>query len=338
MVSVIFFGCILSAAILAQGSSAAHVGPGNGLYATYINFAKDILDGDNGLAPHPMQPLPYGKPVYSVTTDGNGREQAEAHLTFFEGKYWMHAATWGCGGSQFVYGRSTSRNYPQIPVYPRGDYGADGNCGIKSYSSNDFTNWKLEDFYQPSFNVANVTKPVVRYSNTTGKYVMIMGGGTIEQNFYYTTSDSPGGPWTMPPGVMQGDHISHDFDIAVGPDGKHYIVTDVWTGNYNSDSVPVWDLWVQELAPNLTSTAGNTSSVLIRQVTPLWEDQGLTLEAVGIFYHDGYWYITWGETAKWGRLRLLSLRTKSTWPLERRWFHQYGRMRCPEQRCQCSAL
>lgn len=106
-------------------------------HATYINYATDVLDGDDGLPPHPMQPLPYGKPVYPITTDGNGREQAEAHLTYFEGKYWIHAATWGCGGNNFVYGRLTSKNYPSIPTYPVANNGEDGDCGIKSYPSDD---------------------------------------------------------------------------------------------------------------------------------------------------------------------------------------------------------
>lgn len=270
------------------------------LYATYINFADDILDGDDGLPPHPTQPLPYGKPTYPITTDGNGREQVEAHLTHFEGKYWMHAATWGCGGNQMVYGRLTSKNYPSIPTYPFGDYGENGECGIKSYSSMDFTNWQLEDFYQPANTSTTVTKPVVRYSNATGMYVMFMGRASLTDNFYYATSKSPGGPWSQPPGVMQGTAITHDFDIAVGPNGDHYMVTDVTNNKYTSDSVPQWDLWVHKLAPNLTSTVGNDSSVLFRTGESLWNDQGLTLEATGFFYHEGFWYITWGETVQNG--------------------------------------
>jgi hypothetical protein len=270
-------------------------------YATYINFAAtDILDGDDGLTPHPMQPLPYGKPTYPTTMDGNGREQIEAHLSYFEGKYWMHSATWGCGGSLFSYGRISSMNYPRIPTYPSGDYGADGNCGIKSFSSEDFTNWQLEDFYQPSTTVANVTKPVVRYSKASGEYVMFMGGNAINSNFFYATSKSPGGPWSNPPSLMQGNHISHDFDIAVGPDGTHYMVADVIANTTTSDNVPGWDIWVHQLAPDLKSTASNKTSVLVRTAQALWKDQQLTLEAVGFFYHDGFWYLTWGETVQNG--------------------------------------
>lgn len=196
----------------------------------------------------------------------------------------MHAATWGCGGSNMICGRLTGIEIPQSPRYTPGDCGAaDGNCGIKSFSSYDFVNWTLLDFYQPPSSVANITKPVVRYSNATAQYVMVMGGNVIEGNFFYTASRSPSGPWGMSPKTMHGEDISHDFDIAVGPDGTHYMVTDVWTHKFTSDAVPMWDLWVHQLAPNLTSTMDNASSVLFRRGEDLWKGQGLTLEAVGFF-------------------------------------------------------
>lgn len=103
---------------------------------------------------------------------------------------------------------------------------------------------------------------------------MIMGRNFISENFFYTTSKSPGGPWSYPPGTMQGTAITYDFEIAVGPDGSHYMVTDVWTNKYTSDTVPQWDLWVHRLAPNLTSALGNDSSVLFRTGESLWKDQG----------------------------------------------------------------
>lgn len=291
---------LLSAAVLLASSVAVADTQSSTAYATYINFATtDILNGDDGLPPHPLQGLPYGYPTYPITVDGNGREQVEAHLTFFEGKYWMHAATWGCGGSLFVYSHAlTSNTYPPIPVYPPGDYGEDGNCGIKTYSSVDFTNWVQEDFYQPSITVANVTKPVVRYSNATGKYVMYMGGNGFN-NFFYATSDSPAGPWSNPPSIMQGTNINHDFDVAVGPDGTHYMVSDTFVGvNTRPDqwSVPVWDIWIHQLAPNLTATIDSTA-VRIRTAQQLLA-QNLTLEAVGFFYHDGHYYINFGFTCQ----------------------------------------
>jgi hypothetical protein len=291
---VLLFIIVVNSAAVSQTTTDA-------ASATYINFATtDILNGDDGLTPHPLLP-DYGKPTYPITTDGNGREQVEAHLTYFEGKYWMHAATWGCGGSLFVYSAAPPSIYvQQSPVYPPGDYGEDGNCGIKSYSSPDMTNWTLEDFYQPTS--VNVTKPVVRYSNATGQYVMFMGGNAFN-NFFYATSISPGGPWSNPPSVMTGRNINHDFDIAVGPDGTHYILSDIvpegsTIQNLTSRGNPVWDIYVQQLGPNLTATAGNNATgTLIRTAAQL-RKQGLTLEACGFFYHDNYYYMTFGFTCQ----------------------------------------
>ncbi|EXL90479.1 hypothetical protein FOIG_16271 [Fusarium odoratissimum NRRL 54006] len=211
-------------------------------YATYINFAEqDILENDDGLPTHPLLPH-YGKATCPITTDGNGRQQLEAHLSYWEGTYWMYAATWACGGSLLSYGRVSGMNWPAIPSYPRGDYGEDGNCGIKSYKSPDLVNWQLVDFYQPAIDVANVTKPLVRYSNSTGNYVLFMGGND-QSNFYYATSKAPGGPWSEPPSLMTGEHLTHDFDVAVGPDGAHYILTDTWSNvtknQATGHSVPV---------------------------------------------------------------------------------------------------
>ncbi|CAL5867334.1 uncharacterized protein PFLUO_LOCUS1549 [Penicillium psychrofluorescens] len=291
---------IAASAVLATSfvSSSPTSGPN---YATYINFATDdILDNDDGLPPHPLQGLPYGKPTYPLTVDGNGREQVEAHLNYFEGKYWMHSATWGCGGNIFVYGIVEGINFPESPIYPPGRYGEKGNCGIKSYSSPDLTNWTLETFYQPDITVANVTKPVVRYSNATGNYVMYMGSPS-EGNFYYTTSKSPGGPWSNPPRTMTGAHINHDFDVAVGPDGSHYIVSDPFTEMISFNgyyTLPIWDIWVQKLAPNLTATVGtNETSARIRTARSLYA-QGLHLEAASFFYHNGYWYMMFGRTCQ----------------------------------------
>ncbi|RGP71249.1 glycoside hydrolase family 43 [Fusarium longipes] len=270
-------------------------------YATYINFAeRDILDNNDGLPTHPLLPN-YGKATYPITIDGNGRQQVEAHLSYWEGKYWMYAATWGCGGSLFSYGRVTGINWPAIPTYPVGDYGEDGNCGIKSYTSSDLVNWELVDFYQPATEVANVTKPLVRHSKETGDYILFMGGND-QSNFYYATSKSPGGPWSNPPSLMAGDHLTHDFDIAVGPDGDHYILTDTWASVLEvqapGHSVPVWDIYVQKLAPNLTSTVGtNSTSKMIRSAKDLLK-QGLNLEACGFFHHDSYWYQTYSYTCQ----------------------------------------
>lgn len=269
-------------------------------FATYRNFATENILDDDGLPPHPLQGLPYGKPIYPIDIDGNGREQVEAHITYYEGKYWMHSATWSCGGSLFVYGKVSGINFPESPVYPPGQYGSPGNCGIKSYSSSDLVDWRLEDYYQPDITVANVTKPVVRFSNETGHYVMLMGTGD-ESTFFYATSKSPSGPWSNPPGRMTGAHVNHDFDVAVGPDGSHYILSDPFTKRVPMEkyyNMPIWDIWVQKLAPNLTGTIGtNNTSARIRTAESLFA-RNLHLEASSFFYHDGYWYMMFGRTCQ----------------------------------------
>ncbi|RMJ11841.1 hypothetical protein CDV36_008502 [Fusarium kuroshium] len=267
--------------------------------ATLLNFAsEDILGGDDGMPPHPLQGLPYGKPLYPVTSDGDGLEMVEAHLSYWEGKYYMYSATWGCGGNIFVYGYVPSDNYPDMPVYPPGDYGADGNCGIKTYSSKDLTNWELVDFYQPDMGVANVTKPLVRYSKANKEYILYMGGDG-RRGIYYATSKSPSGPWSNPPGELRGDHLSHDFDVFVGPDDTHYIITDPFLGTIPSaDGGLTWDIWVQQLAPDLISTVNTSETItLVRSAKQLF-DQNLTLEATGAFYHDGYYYLMFGQTCQ----------------------------------------
>jgi hypothetical protein len=291
-------GGVILALITLGYPAAVSQGVGDTAFATYINFAaKDILNGDDGLPPHPLLPQ-YGKPTYPITVDGNGREQVEAHLTYYEGKYWMHAATWGCGGSLFVYAHlAPGLDYASTPAYPPGDYGADGNCGIKTYSSTDLTNWELVDFYQPASTHANVTKPVVRHSNATGEYVMFMGGNAFN-NFFYATSKSPGGPWSNPPSTMTGSNINHDFDVAVGPDGAHYMLSDVLPSSDLLSKGYIWNIWVQQLAPNLTATVGtNATSVQILSAQEL-RQQGLNLEACGFFYHDSYYYMTFGFTCQ----------------------------------------
>jgi len=175
-----------------------------------------------------------------------------------------------------------------------GSIGEDGNCGIKTFSSPDLTNWTLRDFWQPTS--VNVTKPVVRHSKATDQYVMIMGGAPT--SFYVTTGPTPAGPWADPPSILGGAHLSHDFDIAEDANGTHYIVTDIFEGILRSPTgsltIPEWPIWVQRLAPNLTSTVNSSSTVSqIRTAQELIDDpaggsQGLTLEAIGFFYNADY--------------------------------------------------
>ena len=110
-------------------------------------------------------------------------------------------------------------------------------CRVKSYPSTDFTNWQLEDFYQPANTSTTVTKPVVRYSNATGMSVISMHRASLAENIYCAVSKSPGQPWSQSPSVMQGTAITHDFDVAVGSNGDDYMVPDVQNNKYTSDHV-----------------------------------------------------------------------------------------------------
>lgn len=125
---------------------------------------------------------------------------------------------------------------------------------------------------------------------------MIMGGAPT--SFYVTTGPTPAGPWADPPSILGGAHLSHDFDIAEDANGTHYIVTDIFEGILRSPTgsltIPEWPIWVQRLAPNLTSTVNSSSTVSqIRTAQELIDDpaggsQGLTLEAIGFFYNADY--------------------------------------------------
>ncbi|ORX38015.1 hypothetical protein BD324DRAFT_413772 [Kockovaella imperatae] len=297
---------VASLSLVVKCASVPRSDAGTQKYATWLNFGEDLLDGHDGLTPHPTQPFLYGQPLYPITVDGNGREQFEGHLSYYEGRYWLHAATWGCGKVWVYAAPPPNSSYPIVTPQAPGDYGEDGNCGVKTFSSPDMTNWTLENFYQPES--ANVTKPLVRYSAATGQYVMFMGGPAT--SFYVTTGPSPAGPWADPPSLLQGEHLSHDFDIAQDANGTHYIVSDIFEGIDLTPTgvlaVPVWPIWVQELAPNLTSTVGTNSTVqLVRTAAQLLNNtdggsQGLSLEAIGFFYNEDFdmWYIIAGKTCQ----------------------------------------
>ncbi|KAK5121800.1 hypothetical protein LTR85_004675 [Meristemomyces frigidus] len=209
----------------------------------------------------------------------------------------MYSASWACGGNLFVYAEPATGEWPAEPSYPIADYGADGSCGIKSYSSLDPTNWSLENNYQPSESVANVTKPLVRCSTETGLYVMIMRGAALK-GFWYATSASPGGPWSDPPFLIGGSTINHDFDVMVSPNGTHYILTDPFTGDYEAEPIPTWDVWVCQLAPNLKSILNTTATSSKIRTAESLQAQGLYLEAASAFYQDGFYYALFGMTCQ----------------------------------------
>lgn len=62
--------------------------------------------------------------------------------------------------------------------------------------------------------------------------------------------------------------------------------------------LPIWDIWIQKLTPNLTATLGtHRTSARIRTADSL-AAQDLYLEASSFFYHKGYWYMMFGRTCQ----------------------------------------
>ncbi|KAK5951411.1 hypothetical protein OHC33_007467 [Knufia fluminis] len=189
-------------------------------YATIRNFVTtDILNGDDGMPPSPDAPLSYGKPVLHVDTDGNAIEEHNGRLFYYNDQYYMFAEKWACGRFSFFLGNVTG-DYPRNQNFPPGDYGVKGSP----------------------------TKPKLLYSSATGKYVLWLKAGNelgFTGGLYYLTADSPTGPWSNAT-VATGDHLAHDFDIAQGEDGSHYIVTDAFRGNFDPESaggsLPMWDV------------------------------------------------------------------------------------------------
>ena len=137
---------------------------------------------------------------------------------------------------------------------------------------------------------------------------MFMGGAPT--SFWTATAPTPSGPWSNPPRLLNGSFLSHDFDIATGPDGTSYIVTDISQGSLSTPTgvltVPVWPIYVQQLTPDLLSTVNTTATIsLIRTAQQLLNDtmggvNGLSLEAIGFFYNPQtkMYYITAGNTCQ----------------------------------------
>lgn len=87
----------LTAFTFAGLASAAALPRNNkGAYATYYNNIPDLLDGQDGIPIHPADYQASGKLATSVDQDGNGMEQVEAHLSYYEGKYWLYSYAFPC--------------------------------------------------------------------------------------------------------------------------------------------------------------------------------------------------------------------------------------------------
>lgn len=284
---------VLVAAPAAASSGPTRTGRADVRYATLHNFApKDLLNGDDGLPPSPAAPLRYGAPTLAVDDRGNGIEEHEATISYFNGKYYKYSSKWACG--QLVYFAGNIPGQTRPDPYPPGDYG--GQCGISTYSSDDLTDWHLENISQPTLEGKQVpvAKPNVVWSPGLGKYLMwIKQDISRESNlqptggFYYAAADTPAGPWGK---LMQatGEHLAHDFDLVTAPDGTGWIATDSFSGSYDPDhsSLPLWDVWVQKLNPDMTGTIGQSIRVMSKA----------HFEGIGFAEHDGHWYLTGGPT------------------------------------------
>ncbi|KAH6664751.1 glycosyl hydrolase [Plectosphaerella plurivora] len=266
--------------------------------AEIVNFnTNDLLDGNDGFTPHPMYPLKYGAPVLRVDEAGNGMEEHAAHVAFFEGKYYLYTETWACGRILYFSGTIPGQSKPpgyNSSQYPEGDNG--GRCGIAAYSSPDLRRWTREDLYYPtSFGGALVSKPRAFWSAGLGKYVLWFHSGNAlndKSTLWVAVSEGgPAGPWGEP-ALATGDNLSHDYAIAIGPDGAGWIVTDVWAGSFDEGSLPFWSVWVQKLNADMTGVAvgadGSETAIRIFNESH-WE-------AIGLFHREGLWYITSGGT------------------------------------------
>lgn len=264
--------------------------------ATIHNFARpDILDGNDGMPPSPFSPLIYGAPVLHIDNLGNGVEEHTAKIYYFEGKYYMYAEKWGCGKIVVFSGRIPGN--PETPQRMPPSQNV-GQCGLATYVSDDLMNWKMVNIFTPEVPDdphASASKPHVLYNKKTKQYVMWLKAGSnfaTKGGFSYVTSNSPAGPWSDLK-VCTGDHMGHDFDIAMGSDGKAYLLSDPFSGEYDKDSPggkkPNWDVYIQQLNDEMTGTTGDSSKCkLILHNTDY--------EALGLFEYKGKWYATGGPT------------------------------------------
>ncbi|MCP9979209.1 hypothetical protein [Actinomadura madurae] len=122
------------------------------------------------------------------------------------------------------------------------------------------------------------------WSPGLGKYLMwVKEGRNRESNlkptggFYYAVADTPAGPWGELTQAV-GDHLAHDFDLVTAPDGTGWIATDTFSGSYDPDipSLPLWDVWIQKLNPDMTGTTGQKVRVMSK----------VHFEGIGFAEHD----------------------------------------------------
>lgn len=240
--------------------------------AVINNFAPDLLSGQDGLPASPAFPLKYGPFNTSIDVDGNAIDAHEAHLAYFEGRYWMYGREWGCGTFAFGYQRNIDDTRNDKP-----------ECGIVSLSSPDLVHWRvINRDYVPTLHGEQVgdNKPQVVWSPRLHRYLMWFVG---PRGYYVAQSRSPGGPWgdVFKP---TGQYLSHDLNIVIDQHGSGYVASDVMAGR--DGRLPTWDVWVQKLNADLTGTTGEAVRVMSR----------VSFEGIGFFEHAGYWYLLGGRT------------------------------------------
>lgn len=62
-----------------------------GAFATYYNNVDDLLDGQDGIPVHPADYQDSGKLATAVDVDGNAIEQVEAHISYWQGRYYLYS-------------------------------------------------------------------------------------------------------------------------------------------------------------------------------------------------------------------------------------------------------
>lgn len=246
--------------------------PATRAYAVLNNFAPDLLHGKDGLPPSPAFPLKYGPFNTAIDVDGDAIDAHEAHLAYFQGKYWMYGREWGCGTMHFGRYGGIYSNRNGKP-----------ECGIVSLSSPDLVHWRVVDRdYIPMLDGKHVgdQKPQVVWSAGLHRYLMWFAG---PHGYYVAQSRSPGGPWGE---VFKptGKYLSHDLDIMVESDRSAYVASDVMAGS--EGTLPTWDVWVQKLNSDLTGTTGEAVRVM----------SNVSFEGIGLFEHGGYWYMLGSHT------------------------------------------
>lgn len=249
------------------------------------NFLPTQLTGGNGMEPSKAVEN-EGVINTFLDVDGNAVQAIdEQDLRYFDGKYYLYGPTFTFGAFNHAAGVHTGPYIPTIPEESFYRYG-----GMAIYSSEDLMNWKLETVVNLQDSetgwVYPIKKPRVIYSEATDQYVLWFDNGQsspensdgYSSNIYrISTSKTPIGPWSEPtiPTCELDPTLSFvgmDYEFCLGPDGSYY-----WVCSHN----------------------GNQLGKLNKECTgfeevydPLPINYKGYFGGIGLFYRDGWWYIT----------------------------------------------